>query len=164
MPTKRFSTRSRRSLRVCAVKRRRFPVGERVTKYGDRASVQAATRVNAEQASHDAVQVKGPHQGSIDKPPVAFGIAGLSPICMTRPDFRARSTSHTVAAHDGCTKIPLAAHRAQEDENHSRKRRLRPWLASVRPPGSARKDQVLEDDGILFGVLFVNGPSSWRLR
>src|SRR5260221_8534810 len=60
---------------------------------------------------------------------------------MTRPVFRARSTSHTVAAHDGCTKIPLAAHRAQEDENHSRKRLLRPWLASVRPPGSARTDQ-----------------------
>jgi hypothetical protein len=39
-----------------------------------------ATRVNAEQASHDGVQVKGPHQGSIDKPPVAFGIPGLSPI------------------------------------------------------------------------------------
>src|SRR5260221_1142494 len=82
---------------------------------------------------------------------------------MTRPVFRARSTSHTVAAHDGCTKIPLAAHRAQEDENHSRKRRFRPWLASVRLPGSARTDQVLEDNGILFGV-FVKGPSSWRLR
>ena len=39
--------------------------------FGDCASVQAATRVNAEQASHDAVQVKRPHQGSIDKPPVA---------------------------------------------------------------------------------------------
>jgi hypothetical protein len=65
-------------LRVCAVKRRRFPVGasptrrrlqpeatgaameetkwlkpsdKRVTKYGDSASVQAVTRVNAEQAS-----------------------------------------------------------------------------------------------------------------
>ena len=34
--------------------------------FGDRASVQAATRVNAEQSSHGAVQVKGPHQGSID--------------------------------------------------------------------------------------------------
>src|SRR5216683_534268 len=67
---------------------------------------------------------------------------------MTRPVLRARSTSHTVAAHDGCTKIPLAAHRAQEDENHSRKRRFRPWLASVRPPGSARTDQVQEDDGV----------------
>ena len=67
---------------------------------------------------------------------------------MTRPVFRARSTSHTVAAHDGCTKIPLAAHRAQEDENHSRKRRFRPWSASVRLPGSVRTDQVREDDGV----------------
>ena len=31
---------------------------------GDRASVQAATRVNAEQTSHGAVQVKGPHQAA----------------------------------------------------------------------------------------------------
>jgi hypothetical protein len=62
--------------------------------------------------------------------------------------FRALSTSHTVAADDGCTNIPLAACRAQEDENHSRKRHFRPWLASVRPPGSARTDQVQEDDGV----------------
>jgi hypothetical protein len=67
---------------------------------------------------------------------------------MTRPVFRARSTLHTVAAHDGCTKIPLAAHRAQEDENHSRKRRFRPWPALVRLPGSVRTDQVREDDGV----------------
>src|SRR5260221_14752741 len=56
--------------------------------------------------------------------------------------FRARSTSHTVAADDGCTNIPLAACRAQEDENHSRKRHFRPWLASVRPPGSARTESI----------------------
>jgi len=62
--------------------------------------------------------------------------------------FRARSTSHAVAAHSSCTKIPLSAGRAQEDENHSRKRHFRPWLATVRLPGSARTDQVLEDDGI----------------
>src|SRR6266571_2093952 len=39
--------------------------------FGDRASVQAATQVNAEQSSHDAVQVKGVHQVSIDESPVA---------------------------------------------------------------------------------------------
>src|SRR4029077_5217025 len=44
--------------------------------------------------------------------------------------FRARSTSHAVAAHSSCTKIPLSAGRAQEDENHSRKRHFRPWLAT----------------------------------
>jgi hypothetical protein len=35
---------------------------------------------------------------------------------MTRPVSRARSTSHSVAAHGGCTNIPLAAVGAQEDE------------------------------------------------
>jgi hypothetical protein len=30
--------------------------------------------------------------------------------------FRARSNSHPVAARDGCTNIPLAAGKAQEDE------------------------------------------------
>jgi hypothetical protein len=56
--------------------------------------------------------------------------------------FRARSTSHTVAVCDGCTNIPLAAGRAQENENLSRKRRFRPRFASVRPPGSVRTDHV----------------------
>ena len=36
--------------------------------FGDRASVQAATRVNAEQASHDEGLVKGSHHGDIEKP------------------------------------------------------------------------------------------------
>ncbi|MGY3134170.1 hypothetical protein ACVWZM_004852 [Bradyrhizobium sp. USDA 4501] len=35
---------------------------------------------------------------------------------MTRLDCRAWSTSHSVAAHDGRTNIPLAAGRAQDDE------------------------------------------------
>ncbi len=44
-----------------------------------------------------------------------FGIQGLSPIA--RPGrLLARSTSHAVAVHDGCTNIPLAAGGAQEDE------------------------------------------------
>ena len=42
-------------------------------------------------------------------------IQGLSPI--TRPGrLLARSTSHSVAVHDGSTKIPLAAVGAQEDK------------------------------------------------
>ena len=66
---------------------------------------------------------------------------------MTRPVFRARSTSHTVAAHDGCTKIPLAAHRAQEDENHSRKRLLSYGLLRfvyLDPPGLIRSRKMTE--------------------
>src|SRR5271165_4012371 len=59
--------------------------------------------------------------------------------------FRARSTSHTVAARDGCTNVPLAAGRGSGERNHSINRHIGPWLPSVRPPGSARTDQVLED-------------------
>jgi hypothetical protein len=44
-----------------------------------------------------------------------FGIQGLSPIA-DAARFRARSTSHSVAARNGCTNIPLAAVGAQEDE------------------------------------------------
>ena len=48
--------------------------------------------------------------------------------------FRARSTSHPVAARDGCTNIPLAAGRGSGERNHSSNRRFRPWTTSVRPP------------------------------
>ena len=42
-----------------------------VSRIGDSASVQAATRVNAEQASHDVDLVKGSHHGDIESSPVA---------------------------------------------------------------------------------------------
>ena len=73
-----------------------------------------------------------------------FGIQGRARL-HDAARFRARSTSHPVAALGGCTKIPLAAGWAQEDENHSLQRRFKPWLQSDRPPGSARTDQVLVD-------------------
>jgi hypothetical protein len=114
---------------------------------GDRASVQAATRVNAEQSSHDEGLVKGSHHGDIETSPVA-SVSKVQAHLRDAARFRARSTSHAVAAQSSCTKIPLSAGRAQEDENHSRKRHFRPWLATVRLPGSARTDQVLGDDGI----------------
>jgi hypothetical protein len=91
--------------------------------------------------------VKESHHEDIETSPVAR-YPRSKPICATRPVFRARSTSHAVAAHSSCTKIPLSADRAQEDENHSRMRHFRPWLATVRLPGSARTDQVLGDDGV----------------
>jgi len=128
-----------------------------VSRFGDSASVQAATRVNAEQASHDEGLVKGLSRGHRRSP-----VASVSKVQAHLRDaarFRARSTSHAVAAHSSCTKIPLSAGRAQEDENHSRKRHFRPWLATVRLPGSARTDQVLGDDGITL-VYFVRQPSS----
>src|SRR5262252_2505058 len=117
------------------------------SRYGDCASVQAATRVNAEQASHDEGLVKGSHHSDIETSPVA-SVSKVQAHLRDAARFRARSTSHAVAAHSSCTKIPLSAGRAQEDENYSRKRHFRPWLATVRLPGSARNDQVLGDDGI----------------
>jgi len=51
---------------------------------GDRASVQAATRVNAEQASHDEGLVKGSHHGGIETSPAA-SVSRSKPICATRP-------------------------------------------------------------------------------
>src|ERR1700680_3386067 len=71
-----------------------------------------------------------------------FGIQGLSPIAQPGR-LRTRSTSHSVAIRNGCTNIPLAAGRAQEDENLSRKLRSRRRIASVLPPGSIRTDHVL---------------------
>ena len=126
-----------------------------VSRIGDRASVQAATRVNAEQASHDEGLVKGSHHGDIERSPVA-SVSKVQAHLRDAARFRARSTSHAVAAHSSCTKIPLSAGRAQEDENHSRKRHFRPWLATVRLPGSARTNQVLGDDGITLVYLLGN--------
>ena len=107
-----------------------------VSRIGDSASVQAATRVNAEQASHDEGLVKGSHHGDMESSPVA-SVSKVQAHLYDAARFQARSTSHAVAARSGCTKIPLSAGRAQKDENHSRKRLFRPWLATVRLPGSA---------------------------
>src|SRR5215469_10835624 len=98
--------------------------------------------MNAEQSSHDEGFVKGSHHGT-SKSPVG-SVSKVQAHLRDAARFRARSTSHAVAAHCSCTKIPLSAGRAQEDENHSRKRRFRPWLATVRLPGSARTDQSWE--------------------
>ena len=97
--------------------------------------------------TEDAIEVQGVASREHRNVSSCFGIQGPSPL-RDAARFRARSTSHAVAAHSSCTKIPLSAGRAQEDENHSRKRHFRPWLATVRLPGSARTDQVLGDDGI----------------
>src|SRR6516165_7425058 len=74
--------------------------------------------------------------------------------------FRARSTSHSVAVRDGGTNIPLAASRAQEDENLSRNRFFRPRLASVRPPGSVRADSLILSRGLRYWM--KTGLSSGR--
>ena len=81
---------------------------------------------------------------------------------MTRLVFRARSNSYPVAVRDGCTNIPLAAGRAQEDETILESG-IQAKRRSVRPPGSARTDRVLEDCRIRFDgydqAAFITAPS-----
>jgi hypothetical protein len=55
-----------------------------VSRIGDSASVQAATRVNAEQASHDEGLVKGLSRGH-RKVSTCFGIQGPSPFARRGP-------------------------------------------------------------------------------
>ncbi len=73
-----------------------------------------------------------------------FGIQVLSPIA--RPGrFLARSISHSVAVHDGCTNIPLPAGGAQEDEtileggflSHAQRR-----FVHLDPPGLIRSWKI----------------------
>ena len=78
------------------------------SRIGDRASVQAATRVNAEQAPHDEGLAKGSNHGDIETSPVA-SVSKVQAHLRDAARFRARSTPHAVAAHSGCTKIPLSA-------------------------------------------------------
>ena len=81
-----------------------------------------------------------------------FGIQGLSPIA--RPGrFLARSNSHPVVARNDCTKILLAAAGLKRTRPFY-EAAFRPCCSSVRPPGSARTDHVLED----FSSLRTNFP------
>ena len=57
-----------------------------------------------------------PHMGVSGSRGYSIRYPRSEPGCMTRPVLRARSTSHTLAVRGGCTKIPLAAVGAQEDE------------------------------------------------
>src|SRR5499427_8468947 len=78
------------------------------------------------------------------------------PICATRPvsehgQPHMRSPLIAAAPRSRFRRAGL-----REDENHSRKRHFRPWLATVRLPGSARTDQVLGDDGITLAYSLGN--------
>ena len=57
---------------------------------------QAATRVNAEHASHDEGLVKGSHHGDIEKSPVA-SVSKAQAHLRDAARFRARSTSHAAS-------------------------------------------------------------------
>src|SRR5208337_3062988 len=75
------------------------------------------------------------------------------PACRSEPDLRAQRllagpTSHSVAVRDGSTMIPLSAERAQENETNLRNGSSGPRSRTVRSPGSARTDRVLEEGGV----------------
>jgi hypothetical protein len=134
-----------------------------VSRIGDSASGQAATRVNAEQASHGVVQVKSVIVKGIGKSPVFAAVSEVRAQLHDTARFRARSTSHSVAVHDGCTNIPLAAGKAQETRTILESGVSGPGLlrfVHLDPPGLSRSWKVT---GFCL-EMFVNEPSSWRLR
>src|SRR5271165_4400508 len=83
---------------------------------------------------------RGEIHSCIGQTPKAVAVSEVRARLHDAARFRARSTSH-----NGCTKIPLAAGRGSGGRNHSVDRHFKTWLLSVRPPGSARTDQVQED-------------------
>ena len=111
------------------------------------ASVQAATRVNAEQTSHDEGLVKGSHHEDIKTSPVA-SVSQVQAHLRDAARFRARSTSHAVAAHRSCTKIPLSGAGLRKTMTILESGISGHGLPRFVYLGSARTDQVLGDDGI----------------
>jgi hypothetical protein len=180
-------TRASSPLRVCAVTRRRFPAGvrparqplqpeatgaamevtkwlkpsESVSRIGDSASVQAATRVNAEQTSKRTMcrPTRQPYRGRLtwggssqggdssaheQYSSSFFGIQGLSSIARSGSfprQIKLTSGRRAKRLH----QYPACGSGAQEGRDHSETRLFRPCLPAVRPPGSARTDRVLED-------------------
>jgi len=92
-----------------------------VSRIGDSASEQAATRVNAEQTSHDEGLVKG-HHGDIETSPVA-SVSKVQAHLRDAARFRARSTSHAVAARSSCKVAQRDGLRACEAEIYRKARR-----------------------------------------
>jgi hypothetical protein len=111
-----------------------------VSRIGGSASVQGARRVNAERGLSQGVASRR-HRNS----PVA-SVSEVQAHLRDAARFRARSTSHAVATRSSCTKIPLSAGRAQEDENHSRKRHSGHGLLRfvyLDPPGLIRSWEMV---------------------
>src|SRR5215469_10161304 len=102
--------------------------------------------MNAEQSSHDEGLVKGSHHGT-SKSPVA-SVSKLQAHSRDAARFRARSTSHAVAAHAAAPRSRFRRAGLRKTRTILESGIFRPWLATVRLPGSARTDQVLGDDEI----------------
>ena len=68
--------------------------------------------------------------------------------------FRARSTSHPVAARDGCTNIPLAAGRGSGERNHSGQASRTVWT-TLHPLQGARHPEMDETTFDFLGLTHV---------
>src|SRR5271166_5311596 len=66
--------------------------------------------------SHGELWVKSGIHSGMCQTPRAVSVSEVRARLHDATRFRARSTSHTVAARDGCTNIPLAAGRGSGDE------------------------------------------------
>ena len=78
--------------------------------------IKIGAKVVSHGRSHGRFRSRVSYPSDISGSPASVRHPRSEPACMTRPGFRARSNSHSVAARNGCAKIPLAAGWAQEDE------------------------------------------------
>jgi hypothetical protein len=128
--------------------------------------VRAATRVNAEQASHGEARVKGRVQSRMSRTPAGVAVskvrARLHNLVVSAPDQpHIRSPFATAAPTSRLRRAGLRKTRTFLENGVSR-----PRPASVRPPRSVRTDYVLRitvlgdvEDGPI-----VRQAQSWRLR
>ncbi len=90
-----------------------------------------------------------------------LSIHGLSPIAQPGR-LRTRSNSHSVAVSRRLHQYPACGGWGSRGRDHSSIRLFRPYGCAVRPPGSTRNDQVLED--LRLGSTSIIGRPASRLR
>ena len=124
---------------------------------GDCASVQAATRVNVEQTSHDEGLVKGSHHGDIENVSSCFGIQGPSPSARRGPfpstvNLHMRSPLIAAAPRSRFRRAGLRKTRTILESGISGPGLLR--FVYLDPPGLVRSWEMTDYVGI-----FVRQPS-----
>jgi len=81
----------------------------------------------------------------IGQTPRAVSVSEVRAHCMTRGPFPSTINLTYGRRSRRLHQHPACGGRGSGGRNHSQDRRFGPWARSVRPPGSARTDQVLED-------------------
>ena len=108
--------------------------------------MQAATQVNAEQASHDDGLVKRSYHGDIETSPVA-SVSKVQARLRDVARFRARSTSHAVAAHKQLHQEPAFGGQSSGRREPFSKAAFQA-MACYGSSTWIRQESVLGDDGI----------------